>query len=65
MIGDLLKVIPAEQRQAIKEDLVSGCTHIAATSGGLLGFGQTISDTEQALLEHIAGELEDPEDAAA
>ena len=65
VIRGLLRVMPAKQRQAIKADLVSRCTHIAATSGGLLGFGQTISDTEQALLKHIAGELEDPQDASA
>ena len=65
VIRDLLKVMPVEQGQVIKEDLVACCTHIAAASGGLLGFGQTISDTEQALLKHISGELEDPQDAAA
>ena len=60
VIGDLLKVMPVEQGQALKEDLVSCCSYIAAASGGILGLGQTISDTEQALLKHIACELEDP-----
>jgi hypothetical protein len=65
VIRDLLKALPVEQGQVIKKDLLSGCTHVAAASGGLLGLGQTISDAEQALLKHIVGELEGPQDAAA
>jgi len=65
VIRDLLKVLPVEQAQVIKEDLLSGCTHVAAASGGLLGLGQTISDTEQALLKHIVDKLEDQHTAAA
>ncbi len=65
VIRDLLKVMSVEQGHALKEDRVSCCTYIAAASGGLLGLGQTISDTEHALLKHIAGELEDPQDTVA
>jgi hypothetical protein len=65
VIRDLITVMPVEQGRAIKEDLVSCCTHVAATSGGLLGLGRAISATAQALLKQIADALEQPQDAAA
>jgi len=65
IIRDLLQALPPEEREASKRDLMSYCTHIAAASGGIFGFGRKISEAEQALLERVAAELEHDHEAAA
>jgi len=64
-IRAMLSALPLDEREAAKRDLVGYCTHIAAASGGILGFGQTICDAEWKLLGEIAAEIErDHQDAA-
>jgi len=64
-IRAMLAALPFEERETAKRSLVSYCTHIAAASGGILGFGQTICDAEWELLEKIGAEIErDHQDAA-
>jgi hypothetical protein len=47
------------------DDLVAYCTRVAEASGGILGFGQKISEVERDLIARIAGELaRDHADAA-
>ncbi len=64
-IRAMLAALPLDARDAGKRSLVNYCTHIAAASGGILGFGQTICDAEWKLLEKIAAEIERDHQAAA
>jgi hypothetical protein len=53
----VLELLPAEQREASRRDLIAYCSHIAAVvSGGILGPGQ-ITDEERMLIAHIATEI--------
>jgi hypothetical protein len=47
----------SEVEGATAVDLVALCTQVASASGGILGFGNKISDGERALIERIAGEI--------
>jgi uncharacterized tellurite resistance protein B-like protein len=65
VIRDITATLPAQKRLAGRSSLVTFCTNIAAASGGILGFGNKISQTEEAVIERIATELEqDHQDAA-
>jgi hypothetical protein len=65
VIQAILMVLPQEQRESSKRDLVSYCTRVAEASGGILGMGRKIDDNERALLEEIAGMLEQSHKSAA
>lgn len=58
IIHHILEAKSPENRNASRDDLVSYCTDIAAASGGILGFGSKISESERLLLEQIASELD-------
>lgn len=45
-------------------DIVQLCLQVADASGGFFGLGDKISDSERALIEHIAGELGEAAQAA-
>jgi hypothetical protein len=57
VIGVLLGALPDEERQAARRDLVSFCTQVASTSGGILGLGGKIAGSERAIIERVASEL--------
>jgi len=53
----VLELLPEEQRQASRRDLITYCSQIAtAVSSGILGPGR-ILDEERALIAHIATEI--------
>ncbi len=54
----MLMALPGYEQQTRTRSLVGYCTRVAAASGGILGFGQTICDAEYELLKQIASELE-------
>ncbi len=58
LIHHILEATSPEKRDANRRDLVSYCTDIAAASGGILGFGSKISESERLLLEQIASDLD-------
>lgn len=58
LIRDITETLPTDKRQAGRNSLVTFCTNIAAASGGILGFGNKISQSEQEVIEQIATELE-------
>lgn len=58
VIRDIMNALPSEKRESGTHDLVSFCKNVAAASGGILGFGNKISDEERTLIERIASELE-------
>lgn len=65
IIREILSALPDQERIDGIHSLVSCCTGIAAASGGLLGFGPRISDTEREALARIARELERDHAAAS
>ena len=65
VIRDITESLPPEKREAGRKSLVTFCTNIAAASGGILGFGNKISDAEQSVIERIASELESSHKDAA
>jgi hypothetical protein len=58
VIRDIMKTLPPEKRESGSHSLVTFCKNVAEASGGILGFGNKISDDEQAVIERIASELE-------
>jgi hypothetical protein len=58
VIRDVTETLPPEKRESGRKSLVTFCINIAAASGGILGFGNKISDAEQTVIERIATELE-------
>lgn len=53
----VLELLPAEQRDAARRDLITYCSQIAqAVEGGILGRGR-ITDEERMLIAHIATEI--------
>ncbi len=65
IIGHLIQSLSPEEQAASRNDLVSYCRSVAAASGGILGLGRKISDSEQAVLERIAAAAERDHQAAA
>lgn len=63
IIGSLLKALPPGGESGGRE-LVASVTRIAEASGGFLGLG-SISASERALIERVAGEIEDAHSEAA
>ena len=57
-IQAMLQAQPQEEQEAARRDLVSYCTRVAATSGGLLGLWGAISDEEQEAIDRVTAELE-------
>lgn len=56
-IGVVLALLPEEQRQASRQDLIAYCSQIAsAVASGILGRGG-VTDEERALIAHIATEI--------
>jgi hypothetical protein len=56
-IGVVLALLPEEQREASRRDLISYCSQIASVvASGILGRGG-ITDEERALIAHIATEI--------
>ena len=49
---------PPEEARSMGRELVSYCTRIASASGGFFGLGSRISAEEEAMLAHLAQELE-------
>lgn len=61
LIAMILDTLPADKQEISKCDLASYCTQVAEAQGGLLGMmgiGSNISSEEQAMLNHVASELE-------
>ena len=61
VIGALLQMLPSEQREIGKRDLVSYCTKVAEVSGGLIGFvrrSSRVCKEERELLARIAADLD-------
>lgn len=56
IIAALLELLPAEERESSRRDLLSYCAQVASASGGILGLG-SINEGERAALERIASEL--------
>lgn len=65
VIRDITAALPEEKREVGRKSLVTFCANIAAASGGILGFGNKISEAEQAVIERIAAELEQGHQDAA
>lgn len=65
IIYHLLGLLPPEEREKRKRDLMTYCMLVASASGSILGLWDTVSETEQATLEQIAAELEGKHEAAA
>lgn len=65
VIRDVTESLPPEKRESGRKSLVTFCINIAAASGGILGFGNKISDAEQTVIERIAAELETSHQDAA
>jgi hypothetical protein len=56
-ISVVLALLPEEQREASRRDLIAYCSQIAsAVASGILGRGG-ITDEERALIAHIATEI--------
>ena len=61
VIGALLRMLPSEQSEIGKRDLVSYCTKVAEVSGGLIGFvrrSSRVCKEERELLARIAADLD-------
>ncbi|MGH9769808.1 MAG: hypothetical protein ACREAB_20480 [Blastocatellia bacterium] len=60
----VLSLLPEEQRETSRRDLITYCSQIASTvEGGILGRGE-ITDEERALIAHIATEIGQGRDEA-
>jgi len=64
IIRAILIVLPEEELESSKRDLLSYCSRVAEASGGILGMGK-IDRKERALLEEIAKILEQSHESAA
>jgi hypothetical protein len=53
----LNQTLPKEEQAITTEDLLAYCTRIAEASGGVLGFGNKVSEEERKQLEQIIAEL--------
>jgi hypothetical protein len=61
VIRALLQILPLEQRETVKRDLVSYCTKVAEVSGGFIGFlgsSRRVCTEERELLARIVTELD-------
>lgn len=58
VIREIMETLPSEKRKSGAYGLVTFCKNVAAASGGILGFGNKISDEESTVIERIASELE-------
>jgi tellurite resistance protein len=65
VIQAILMVLPEEEVESSKRDLVSYCTRVAEASGGILGLGGKIDRNERAVLEQVAKMLEQSHKSAA
>jgi hypothetical protein len=54
IIQAILTVLPEDEMESGKRDLLSFATRVAKASGGILGLGKKIDPKERALLEQIA-----------
>ncbi len=57
VIRDITALLPSEKRAAGRQSLIALCTNVATASGGILGFGNKISEGEQQALNQIVEEL--------
>jgi hypothetical protein len=64
VIRAILMVLPEEELESSKRDLLSYSTRVAEASGGILGMGK-VDRKERALLEEIAKTLEQSHKSAA
>jgi hypothetical protein len=53
----MLAALPVDSRGAVTDDLISQCKRVAQASGGFLGLGSHISDSEAEMLNRIVAEL--------
>jgi hypothetical protein len=53
----VLESLPDDLRAEGRQSLIEYCTQIAEVSGGILGFGNKISDEERLLIARIASEI--------
>jgi len=60
VISNLAETELPEEREKRRQNLLRLCQDVAEASGGILGFGNKISDEEQALLDRLAKRLEKP-----
>jgi hypothetical protein len=58
VISNLADTELPEERETRRQNLLRLATDVASASGGILGFGNKISDEEQALLDRLAKKLE-------
>ncbi len=58
VIREIMETLPPEKRKSGAHGLVTFCKRVAEASGGILGFGNKISNAESAVIERIAAELE-------
>jgi len=61
VIRAILQVLPPDERESTKTDLVTYCTRVADASGSLMGFlgtGSKVTREERDLLQHIIAQLE-------
>lgn len=61
VIRAILQVLPPDERESKKTDLVTYCTRVADASGSLMGFlhtGSKVTREERGLLQHIIAQLE-------
>ena len=58
LIGNLLAAMPDGARAKAKTTLLAYANAIADASGGILGFGNKVSDDERAVIDRIAREME-------
>lgn len=65
LIGNLLAVMPDEDRARARTTLLAFALAIAEASGGILGLGRKVSDEERAVIDRIAREMEASHGAAA
>ncbi len=65
LVHAMIEALPPVQSEAARRDLVAFCIAIAAASGGILGFGNKISDEERVAITQIAREFEGRRSEAA
>jgi len=59
VIAAMLDSLEPVPRQSSQKDLLELCSLVAGASGGILGFGNKVSQSEQALIERITRELQE------
>lgn len=64
VVGRIIRRFPEDVQTDSLKDLSDFCVAVAEASGGVMGFGNKVSDEERTLLREIAGELQSDDSVA-